>query len=94
MSNHGHVLSYLSCHPEARARDVASDVGLTERAVQKLIGDLVEGGYVAKTRAGRRNHYRVVAGRTFRHPVEAGVNVDDFLDLVRRQGGSALTPPG
>jgi len=93
MSNHGHVLAHLAGHPDARARDTAAEVGVTERAVQSIVKDLVDGGYLEKEKSGRRNSYRVCAGRVFRHPVEAGVSVDDFLRLLR-QGSSALDDHG
>jgi predicted transcriptional regulator len=88
MSNHGHVLVCLARSPDARLRDVADQVGITERAAQRIVADLVDGGYLLKERQGRRNHYRLVAGQRFRHPLEAGVEIDDFVALVRRPDGA------
>jgi DNA-binding MarR family transcriptional regulator len=82
LANHGHVLVCLARDPDARLRDVAEGVGITERAVQQIVRDLVDGRYVEKEKAGRRNRYRVVRSAHFRHPLEAGLTVGAFLDLV------------
>ena len=83
LSNHGHVLVYLALDPEARMRDVATKVGITERAVQLIIGDLIDAGFVVVTRVGRRNSYTLAPEQRFRHPLEAHVPVGEFLDLFR-----------
>lgn len=83
LSNHGHVLVSLAVDPEIRMRDVAVRVGITERAVQRIVKDLEEAGYVVRERVGRRNRYVVVSNGRFRHPLEQRVRVGDFLDLVR-----------
>ena len=57
-------------------------VGMTERAVQQIVSDLVGQGYLRKEKVGRRNRYEVVRGAHFRHDLEAGVCLGDFLDLV------------
>jgi predicted transcriptional regulator len=87
VTNHGHVLVCLAADPEVLVRDVAATVGITERAVQQIIGDLVEAGVVAKVRVGRRNHYLVLRERPLRHVVESGVTVGRFVDLMRHGGG-------
>jgi len=63
-------------------RDVAEAVGITERAVQQIVHDLVAQGYLQKSKIGRRNRYRVVRGAHFRHDLEAGLTLGAFLDLV------------
>ncbi|MCP3420283.1 helix-turn-helix transcriptional regulator [Nocardioides pinisoli] len=82
LSNHGHVLVALARDPDARTRDVADAVGITERAVQQIVADLVEHGYVEKEKVGRRNRYRVIRGSHFRHDLESGVTLGAFVDLV------------
>ena len=82
LSNHGHVLVALSRDPGVRLRDVAVQVGITERAVQGIVADLVTAGHVVKDKAGRRNTYQVSRRSRFRHPLESGVQLGDFLDLV------------
>lgn len=89
LSNHGHVLVALARDPDARTRDVAEAVGITERAVQQIVADLVEHGYVEKEKVGRRNHYRVTRGSRFRHDLESGVTLGAFVDLV---SNSPATP--
>jgi predicted transcriptional regulator len=82
LSNHGHVLVCLAKDPHARTRDVAEAVGITERAVQQIVSDLVEQGYLLKERVGRRNHYTVVRRAHFRHDLESELTLGEFLDLV------------
>lgn len=82
LTNHGHVLVCLASTPDARLRDVAERVGITERAVQQIVRDLEESGYVLKERVGRRNSYTVVREGRFRHPLESGTSVGEFIDLV------------
>jgi hypothetical protein len=71
LTNHAHVLICLSADPDLRLRDVADRVGITERATQRILHDLVEAGYVERARSGRRNSYRLALQRPMRHPVEA-----------------------
>ena len=59
LSNHAHVLLLLAKDPEIRLRDVANQVGITERAVQRIVADLEADRYIERERQGRRNHYRV-----------------------------------
>lgn len=82
LSNHGHVLVCLAGDPDARMRDVAELVGITERAVQQIVGDLVAQGYLTKEKVGRRNQYEVVRGAHLRHELEAHVTLGDFVGLV------------
>ncbi|GAA2100465.1 hypothetical protein GCM10009841_15170 [Microlunatus panaciterrae] len=82
MSNHGHVLVCLARDPDARMRDVAEAVGITERAVQQIVRDLVAQGYLRKEKVGRRNQYEVVRKAHFRHEMEAHVTLGEFVGLV------------
>ena len=70
LSNHGHVLVALSRDPQARIRDLAASVGITERAAQAIVNDLEADGYVTKVRVGRRNEYHLHPDMHFRHPAE------------------------
>ena len=81
-TNHGHVLLCLAGQPELRMREVAQMVGITERAVQKIISELADSGYLEVQRQGRRNTYKVVQGKQLRHPIEAHKTVDDLVKLV------------
>jgi len=82
LSNYGHVLVCLSRDPDVRMREVAVAVGITERAVQQIVRDLVSEGYVTKDKVGRRNRYQVVRTARFRHDLEAEVRLGAFVDLV------------
>jgi DNA-binding transcriptional ArsR family regulator len=82
LSNHGHVLVCLARDPDARLRDVALRVGITERAVQKILADLDEARVVERRREGRRNRYRLRTDRPLRHPVEAHRTVAALLGMV------------
>lgn len=88
LSNHGHVLLAVGQDPTARVRDLADRVGITERSAQQILNDLVDDGYVLRTRTGRRNSYALSSGKPFRHPLEAGQSVDGLLALF----GGGPTP--
>ena len=90
-SNHGHVLVCLSRNSDARLRDVAADVGITERAVQKIVRDLQDGGMISVTKNGRRNRYRIHKKQTLRHRLEANCKLRDLVKLVNKGPESELT---
>ena len=81
LTNHGHVLIYLSRHPEARIRDIATAVGITERSTQAILAELESDGYVTKIKVGRRNHYQLHPHLTFRHPEEAAQPIGALLRI-------------
>jgi len=83
LSNHAHVLLLLARNPDMLLREVALQVDITERAVQRIVHDLVDGGYLQVERIGRRNHYRVIDRHPLRHPVEANTTLRDLLRLLR-----------
>lgn len=82
LSNHGHVLLCLAANPDQPLRAVADRVGITERAVQRIVADLEQGGYLRRVREGRRNRYEMNPDLPLRHPVEAHRKVADLLALV------------
>ena len=84
LTNHAHVLICISRDNTIRARDIATLVGITERATQAIIADLVATGYLQREREGRRNVYTVSTAAPFRHPIEAQHNVGDLLDMLER----------
>jgi len=83
LTNHAHVLISLAEDPTLRIRDLAMRVGITERAVQRIIADLETAGYLTHERDGRRNLYRVRANRPLRHPVEAHQTLAALLEALR-----------
>jgi predicted ArsR family transcriptional regulator len=68
LTNHAHVLLTVASDTEARARAIAARVGITERAAQRILSDLLAEGYVSKTKVGRRNRYAVNRQGHLRHP--------------------------
>ena len=82
LSNHAHVLVCLAQDPDARLRDVALSVGITERAVQKIVSDLEEAGAIVRERSGRRNSYRLDLDAPLRHALESHKTVGTLLSLV------------
>lgn len=81
-TNHAHVLFCLAADADMRMRDVAERVGLTERAVQRIVHELVEGGFLRTARVGRRNHYKIARSGRLRHPIEAHRKVGELLDFL------------
>jgi len=81
-TNHAHVLLCLAEDPEMRLRDVGALVGITERAVQKIISELEAGGVLARERSGRRNVYQIHGERPLRHPVESHCTVQGLTDFI------------
>lgn len=82
LTNHAHVLLCIVREPEVRMRDVAQMVGITERAVQRIVADLEQAGYLVRTRHGRRNRYEVREHLPLRHPVERHEPVSSLTALV------------
>ncbi|HZB34482.1 MAG TPA: winged helix-turn-helix domain-containing protein [Gaiellaceae bacterium] len=68
VTNHAHVLECIAADPNARLRDIAETVGITERTAAQIVNDLERAGYVTKTRDGRRNQYQVHDALPLRHP--------------------------
>jgi DNA-binding MarR family transcriptional regulator len=82
VTNHAAVLLCLASDPEIRLRDVATRVGITERATQRIVADLVSEGYVTRKRVGRRNVYEVERGRRMRHRLARHREVGAFIELM------------
>lgn len=82
LTNHAHVLFCITQDPEVRLRDVAARVGITERAVQRIVTDLEGEGYLAVFKQGRRNRYRVHCHMPLRHPMERHRTVSALIGLV------------
>jgi hypothetical protein len=59
LSNHGRVLLCIARDPEVRLRDIAIEVGVTERSAFGIVSDLADDGYIVKEREGRRNRYEI-----------------------------------
>lgn len=92
LSNYGHVLVCLARNRKARLRDVALEVGITERAVQKIVRELQDSGYLTVTKQGRCNRYAINKRKSLRHGVVSHCNVGRLLALLT--GPSVEPRPG
>jgi DNA-binding IclR family transcriptional regulator len=86
LTNHAHVLICLDLEGDLPLRVVAARVGITERAVQRIVADLEEAGILRRQRSGRRNVYQIHARKPLRHPLEAHRRVEDLLRLMHKPG--------
>lgn len=79
LTNHCHVVVCLNVRPDMRIRDIARAVGITERAVQRIIAELEEAGALIKSRDGRRNTYELNLEMRLRHPLESHHTLGELL---------------
>lgn len=86
LSNHAHVLLLIARDPDVKLRDVALRVGITERAVQRIVADLEAADYLERRRTGRRNHYHIHSELPLRHPIEAHTEIGALLSLILDKG--------
>jgi DNA-binding transcriptional ArsR family regulator len=86
LSNHGHVLLYVDTYPDARLREIAAAIGITERATHKIITELEDAGYVTRERLGRRNRYDVHREVPLRHARVVGRTIGDLLEALEPKG--------
>jgi DNA-binding MarR family transcriptional regulator len=89
LTGHGHVLVEIARDPTARIRDIAAAAGITERAAQAIVADLEAGGYLTRTRTGRRTTYTVNRDQPFRHQSQDGHLVGPLLTLLASEGDAA-----
>ncbi|MGV8885707.1 MAG: helix-turn-helix transcriptional regulator [Rhodoglobus sp.] len=84
LTNHAHVLVCVSENSNVRLRDIAEQVGITERAAQRIVGELEEAGYLERVREGRRNSYQLNTEMPLRHPLDSTLSVRELLDTFAR----------
>jgi hypothetical protein len=82
LTNHSHVLVLLSRNPSVVLREVALKVGITERAVQRIIADLEVGGIIVREKVGRQNHYLIRADQPLRHAITSRQTIGELLALI------------
>lgn len=82
LTNHAQVLLCLAARRDIRLRDVAEHVGITERAAQRILADLIETGYVQSERVGRRNTYTIHRQHAMRHSAQLGYEIRALLDAL------------
>jgi winged helix-turn-helix DNA-binding protein len=86
LTNHAHVLLCVARDARSRARDIAEQVGITERAAQRILADLIADGYVTRTKVGRRNQYKVNPDGYLRHPLFRDLSVGPLIDVLNSDG--------
>jgi len=82
LTNHTHVLVLIAQKPDVRMREIATIVGITERAVQRIVDDLTATGYIVVTKSGRRNRYEIRQDSPLRHPLAKHRNIGDLIRFV------------
>jgi DNA-binding MarR family transcriptional regulator len=82
LTNHAQVLLCLAESPDIRLRDVAEHIGITERATQRILAELIDAGYVKTERVGRRNRYTVDRQHAMRHSAQLGYEVGALLEAL------------
>lgn len=93
LTNHGNVLLCIARDPDCRARDIAERVGITERAAQRIVSDLVSEGYVGRTKVGRRNRYEINRTARLRHPAMVDLEIGPFIDFLQSKDGAPAKRP-
>ncbi len=88
-TNYSHILFYVYTHPELPMREIALKVGITERAVQNIIRDLIQAGILSIEKVGRNNRYNVNKDIPLRHPIESHRSISDLLEFINNRKGGA-----
>ena len=84
-TNHAHVMVCLARSGDRPLREVAADIGITERAVQRIVADLEEGGYLRRERVGRSNRYLLILNKALRHPLEEDHTIGEVLRILTEE---------
>jgi DNA-binding MarR family transcriptional regulator len=87
VTNHAHVLQCIAADPDARLRDIAATVGITERTAAAIVDDLEESGYLTRSREGRRNRYEIHDKLPLRHPQHRRHTVGDLIQFLEAGRG-------
>ena len=82
VTNHAHVLETIAADPTIRLRDIAAELGITERTAAQIVNDLEEAGYLTKIRDGRRNRYDVHEELPLRHPRHRHHTVGELIRFL------------
>jgi len=82
LSNHGHVFAYIAEHPQSTTQYIAHKADLSIRAVQNILDDLEEEGYITREKVGRANRYIIIAGKPMRHRLERKHSINKVLQAL------------
>ena len=94
LTNHARVLILIAETPSIRIRDIAARIGITERAAQRIVGDLETDGYLSHEKEGRRNHYSLHPGAHLRHPLENEIEICQLVEFVSSRGVPSTSTSG
>lgn len=84
-SNHGHVMIAIGCFPHLTYREIALNVGITERAAQKIVADLLQNDFLTIEKVGRNNHYHVNHKKNLKHPIELSCEIGEIIQLIKKK---------
>jgi DNA-binding MarR family transcriptional regulator len=84
LTNHARVLMLIAADTHIRVRDLAAEIGITERAAQRIITELEEGGYLSRERVGRRNRYEIDYHAHLRHELERDIELGTMIGILER----------
>jgi len=89
LTNHARAILFIADQPDARLRDLAEAIKVTERTAYGVVADLTEAGYVVKERDGRRNRYHIQDHLPLRDSIIRERTIGELLDLLveARRGG-------
>src|SRR5947209_17841256 len=82
LTHHAQALLCIAEDPGIRLRDIGDQVGVTERAAHRIVGELVTAGYVTRIRSGRRNQYTIDRNRPLPDRVAGRQRVGDLLAVL------------
>jgi hypothetical protein len=82
LTNHARALLCIAHDPGVRLRDIAAQIGVTERSAHDMVTDLVTACYVVKEKDGRRNRYRIQEHLPIGDPISREPTIGEMLDLL------------
>lgn len=91
LTSHARVLISIAQDPDTRLRELGAAAGITERAAHRIVGDLVDAGYVSRRRVGRRNQYTVRTDLPLPDSVARNRRVGDLLAILTESAASGIT---
>jgi DNA-binding transcriptional ArsR family regulator len=86
LTNHGRTLLCIARDPEVRLREIAGDLGITERHAYAIVTDLTDAGYVIKVREGRRNRYEIQTDLALPDLPDRQQAIGEVLDILTGRG--------
>jgi DNA-binding MarR family transcriptional regulator len=85
LTNHAAALLCIANDPGIRLREIGDTIGITERAAHRIVGELVDAGYITRQRNGRRNQYKIQTHLRLPDPLARGKKVGDLLSIIGGQ---------